>query len=93
VDGDPGAVKPTSGLAWLLQPLDLGAAYTLWMFKRVYLGPVANAMSRLPTSAAAFLMLLLAIAVLAWACTQALHRCDGCLGGRAAQACGLQKLN
>ncbi len=48
--------------------LVFGAAYTLWMFKRVYLGPVANAHVRELTdiNAREFLMLsLLAIAVLA----------------------------
>ena len=54
------------------QPLNsvtliFGAAYTLWMFKRVYLGPVANDHVRELTdiNAREFLMLaLLAIAVL-----------------------------
>ena len=44
-----------------------GAAYTLWMFKRVYLGPVANEHVKAlkDISAREFLMLaLLAIAVL-----------------------------
>ena len=47
--------------------LIFGAAYTLWMFKRVYLGPVANDHVRELTdiNAREFLMLaLLAIAVL-----------------------------
>ena len=45
-----------------------GAAYTLWMFKRVYLGPVANddVKGLKDINAREFLMLaLLAIAVLA----------------------------
>jgi NADH-quinone oxidoreductase subunit M len=48
--------------------LIFGAAYTLWMFKRVYLGPVANDDVRTLTdiNSREFLMLaLLAIAVLA----------------------------
>ena len=48
--------------------LVFGAAYTLWMFKRVYLGPVANDHVRelIDINAREFLMLsLLAIAVLA----------------------------
>jgi len=48
--------------------LIFGAAYTLWMFKRVYLGPVANDDVKELTdiNAREFLMLaLLAIAVLA----------------------------
>jgi len=48
--------------------LILGAAYTLWMFKRVYLGPVANddVKNLQDINAREFLMLsLLAIAVLA----------------------------
>ncbi len=47
--------------------LILGAAYTLWMFKRVYLGPVTNADVKALTdiNAREFLMLaLLAVAVL-----------------------------
>ncbi|MCB2071058.1 MAG: NADH-quinone oxidoreductase subunit M, partial [Ottowia sp.] len=47
--------------------LILGAAYTLWMFKRVYFGPVANDDVRQLTdiNAREFLMLaLLAVAVL-----------------------------
>jgi NADH-quinone oxidoreductase subunit M len=49
--------------------LILGAAYTLWMFKRVYLGPVANDNVRKLTDINArefFMLALLAIAVL-WA--------------------------
>ena len=71
--------------------LILGAAYTLWMFKRVYLGPVANdhvkALSDI--SSREFLVLaLLAIAVLAMGLyPRPLHRCDGHLRGRVAQAC------
>jgi NADH-quinone oxidoreductase subunit M len=43
VDGDPGAVKANFwiGLA-AASALIFGAAYSLWMFKRVYLGPVGN---------------------------------------------------
>jgi NADH-quinone oxidoreductase subunit M len=53
-------------LAWLLQRVDF-AAYTLWMFKRVYLGPVGNShvrtdRYRLPRVSD---LSLLAIAVLA----------------------------
>jgi NADH-quinone oxidoreductase subunit M len=47
--------------------LIFGAAYTLWMFKRVYLGPVANDDVKALTdiNAREFLMLgLLAVAVL-----------------------------
>ena len=47
--------------------LIFGAAYTLWMFKRVYLGPVANAEVKALTdiNSREFLMLtLLAVAVL-----------------------------
>lgn len=47
--------------------LIFGAAYTLWMFKRVYLGPIANDHVRTLTdiNAREFIMLaLLAIAVL-----------------------------
>jgi len=49
--------------------LILGAAYTLWMFKRVYLGPIANDNVRKLTDINArefFMLALLAIAVL-WA--------------------------
>ncbi|TFZ02203.1 NADH-quinone oxidoreductase subunit M [Ramlibacter henchirensis] len=54
------AMAAASALIW-------GAAYTLWMFKRVYLGPVANEDVRQLTdiNAREFLMLgLLAVAVL-----------------------------
>ncbi len=48
--------------------LIFGAAYTLWMFKRVYLGPIANDHVKELTDINArefFMLLLLAIAVLA----------------------------
>src|SRR6478672_9936962 len=63
-----GAVKSNFWLgAAAASALVFGAAYTLWMFKRVYLGPVANVDVKEPTdiNAREFLMLgLLAIAVL-----------------------------
>jgi NADH-quinone oxidoreductase subunit M len=63
-----GAVKSNFwlGLA-AASALIFGAAYTLWMYKRVYLGPIANEKVRELTdiNAREFLMLgLLAIAVL-----------------------------
>ena len=64
-----GAVKANFWLgAAASTALVFGAAYTLWMFKRVYLGPVANDHVRelIDINAREFLMLsLLAIAVLA----------------------------
>ena len=63
-----GAVKANFWLgAAAASALIFGAAYTLWMFKRVYLGPVANDDVRELTdiNAREFLMLgLLAVAVL-----------------------------
>jgi NADH-quinone oxidoreductase subunit M len=63
-----GAVKANFWLgAAAASALVFGAAYTLWMFKRVYLGPVANDDVRELTdiNSREFLMLgLLAIAVL-----------------------------
>ena len=63
-----GAVKANFWLGFAAaSALVFGAAYTLWMFKRVYLGPVANDDVRALTdiNAREFLMLgLLAIAVL-----------------------------
>lgn len=63
-----GAVKANFWLGLLAATaLIFGAAYTLWMYKRVYLGPVANEDVRALTdiNAREFLMLsLLAIAVL-----------------------------
>jgi NADH-quinone oxidoreductase subunit M len=63
-----GAVKANFWLGLLAATaLILGAAYTLWMFKRVYLGPVGNGHVRglADIGAREFLMLaLLAIAVL-----------------------------
>jgi NADH-quinone oxidoreductase subunit M len=63
-----GAVKANFWLGLLAATaLIFGAAYTLWMYKRVYLGPVANDHVRALTdiNAREFLMLgLLAIAVL-----------------------------
>ena len=63
-----GAVKANFWLgAAAASALIFGAAYTLWMFKRVYLGPVANDDVRQLTdiNAREFLMLgLLAAAVL-----------------------------
>jgi NADH-quinone oxidoreductase subunit M len=63
-----GAVKANFwlgfGAAWALV---LGAAYTLWMYKRVYLGPVVNDKVRQLTdiNSREFLMLgALAVAVL-----------------------------
>jgi NADH-quinone oxidoreductase subunit M len=68
VDGDPGAVKANFWLGLRGHGADLRcAAYTLWMFKRVYLGPVANddVKACKTSTAREFLMLaLLAIAVL-----------------------------
>ena len=63
-----GAVKANFWLGFVsASALVVGAAYTLWMFKRVYLGPVANEDVKNLTdiNAREFLMLaLLAIAVL-----------------------------
>jgi NADH-quinone oxidoreductase subunit M len=63
-----GAVKANFWVGVLAaSALIFGAAYTLWMFKRVYLGPVANDDVRELTdiNAREFLMLaLLAVAVL-----------------------------
>ncbi len=63
-----GAVKANFWLGFVsASALVFGAAYTLWMFKRVYLGPVANEDVKNLTdiNAREFLMLaLLAIAVL-----------------------------
>ncbi len=63
-----GAVKANFWLGFVsASALVFGAAYTLWMFKRVYLGPVANEDVKKLTdiNAREFLMLaLLAIAVL-----------------------------
>jgi NADH-quinone oxidoreductase subunit M len=63
-----GAVKANFWLGALAaSALIFGAAYTLWMFKRVYLGPVANADVKALTdvNSREFLMLaLLAVAVL-----------------------------
>jgi NADH-quinone oxidoreductase subunit M len=63
-----GAVKANFWLGFAAATaLIFGAAYTLWMFKRVYLGPVANDDVRelKDINAREFLMLsLLAIAVL-----------------------------
>jgi NADH-quinone oxidoreductase subunit M len=63
-----GAVKANFWLGLLAATaLIFGAAYTLWMFKRVYLGPVANDDVKALTDInnREFLMLaLLAIAVL-----------------------------
>jgi len=63
-----GAVKANFWLGLLAATaLIFGAAYTLWMFKRVYLGPVANEDVRalVDINAREFLMLsLLALAVL-----------------------------
>ncbi len=67
--GSLGAVKANFwiGLAGATA-LIFGAAYTLWMFKRVYLGPVGNSHVKALTDIGSreFLILsLLAIAVLA----------------------------
>jgi NADH-quinone oxidoreductase subunit M len=63
-----GAVKANFWLGFAAaSALIFGAAYTLWMFKRVYLGPVANenVKALVDINAREFLMLsLLAIAVL-----------------------------
>jgi len=63
-----GAVKANFWLGFAAaSALIFGAAYTLWMFKRVYLGPVANAHVKalLDISSREFLvMTLLAVAVL-----------------------------
>ena len=63
-----GAVKFNFWIGLLAaSALIFGAAYTLWMFKRVYLGPVANDDVRglVDINAREFLMLsLLAVAVL-----------------------------
>ncbi|WP_137896008.1 NADH-quinone oxidoreductase subunit M [Ramlibacter sp. 2FC] len=63
-----GAVKANFWLGLMASTaLIFGAAYTLWMFKRVYLGPVANEDVRVldDINAREFLMLsLLAVAVL-----------------------------
>ena len=63
-----GAVKANFWLGFVsASALIFGAAYTLWMFKRVYLGPVANddVKNLTDINAREFLMLaLLAIAVL-----------------------------
>jgi NADH-quinone oxidoreductase subunit M len=63
-----GAVKANFWLGFAAaSALIFGAAYTLWMFKRVYLGPVANAHVKalVDISSREFLvMALLAIAVL-----------------------------
>jgi NADH-quinone oxidoreductase subunit M len=63
-----GAVKANFWLGFAsASALVFGAAYTLWMFKRVYLGPVANddVKALIDINAREFLMLsLLAIAVL-----------------------------
>ena len=63
-----GAVKANFWLGFAsASALVFGAAYTLWMFKRVYLGPVANddVKSLLDINGREFLMLsLLAVAVL-----------------------------
>ena len=63
-----GAVKANFWLGFAAaSALVFGAAYTLWMYKRVYLGPVANedVKALIDISAREFLMLsLLAIAVL-----------------------------
>jgi NADH-quinone oxidoreductase subunit M len=63
-----GAVKANFWLGFAAaSALIFGAAYTLWMFKRVYLGPVANhhVKTLVDISSREFLMLtLLAIAVL-----------------------------
>ena len=63
-----GAVKANFWLGFAAaSALIFGAAYTLWMFKRVYLGPVANPKVKalVDINAREFLMLgLLAIAVL-----------------------------
>ncbi len=63
-----GAVKANFWLGFAAaSALIFGAAYTLWMFKRVYLGPVANAKVKalVDINAREFLMLsLLAAAVL-----------------------------
>jgi NADH-quinone oxidoreductase subunit M len=64
-----GAVKANFWLGLLASTaLIWGAAYSLWMYKRVYLGPVGNEHVRALTdiNAREFLMLgLLAVAVLA----------------------------
>jgi NADH-quinone oxidoreductase subunit M len=63
-----GAVKANFWLGFAAaSALIFGAAYTLWMFKRVYLGPVANdkVKALLDISSREFLMLaLLAVAAL-----------------------------
>ena len=63
-----GAVKANFWLGFAAaSALVFGAAYTLWMFKRVYLGPVANddVKNLKDINAREFLMLsLLAIAVM-----------------------------
>jgi NADH-quinone oxidoreductase subunit M len=63
-----GAIKSNFWLGFAAATaLIFGAAYTLWMFKRVYLGPVANddVKELIDISSREFLMLaLLALAVL-----------------------------
>ena len=63
-----GAVKSNFWLGFAAaSALIFGAAYTLWMFKRVYLGPVANddVKALVDINSREFLMLaLLAVAVL-----------------------------
>jgi NADH-quinone oxidoreductase subunit M len=71
--------------------LIFGAAYTLWMFKRVYLGPVTNDDVKELTDINArefTVMALLAIAVLYMGLyPKTLHRCDGSLCGQFVGAC------
>ena len=63
-----GAVKANFWLGFAAaSALIFGAAYTLWMFKRVYLGPVANDQVKALADINArefFMMSLLAIAVM-----------------------------
>ena len=64
-----GAVKANFWLGFAAaSALVFGAAYTLWMFKRVYLGPVANDHVRAlkDINAREFLMLAILAAAVLW---------------------------
>ena len=75
--------------------LIFGAAYNLWMVKRVYFGAVANDDARPhrpSTAASSDAVAMLAIAVLWMGITHSLHRRDARVGDGAARARRQSKL-